>query len=282
MSNGRLGAEISSAAGQEVRAAQRELGGARLLLALQPEAGAVVVGRGEVPHCVADRNLLHSFTPYVRRPWSLCRPDSPPRAARRARTAGPSPAAETLLLGRQAQDLPGFGHGGHRPVELGGQPLHLLDELVVVLGEHALAQVDVVFHAHPHVAAHVDGHGRDEVGRGAAAERRPGGAFGQRVDQVDQVPRVAFHAAVHVHAALEVDGGLEEAVFQETLGVPHHAGVEDFDFGLDAVLDVGRAQLLEEERRVEEDALVEVHGAGVEGAHVGLEHRCGAGCAPRR
>ena len=76
---------------------------------------------------------------------------------------------------------------------------------------------------------------------------------------------------MHVHAALEVDGGLEEAVFGKALGVPDHAGVEHFDLRLDAVLDVGRAQFLQEERRVEEDALVEVHGAGVEGAHIGLE-----------
>ena len=69
---------------------------------------------------------------------------------------------------------------------------------------------------------------------------------------------------------------LEQALLHQVGGVVEHGEVEDFDLGLDVVVEHGLGQAFDEVGRVLVDAGGEIHRAGGERGHVGLEVQHGA------
>jgi len=102
------------------------------------------MGGREVPRRVADTNLLHSLTPTSGDRSRFCRQTARLTPARDGlnRAAGPKPGRRRpwvtyFFAGRPGSAAASSG-SGDRAVELGRHALGLLDELDVVLGQHAL------------------------------------------------------------------------------------------------------------------------------------------------
>ena len=137
----------------------------------------------------------------------------------------------------------------------------------------ALAEVEVVLQADPHVAAEQDRLGDPRHLHPAEREARPLGALGQHVDHRLEDARVGRRAPRDAHAQLEDGRVVQQPLGQQLLGEPQLTGVEDLQLGpyaqlLDALgarpQHVGGGD-------VEVGAVAEVEGAAVQGADVGQQ-----------
>lgn len=107
----------------------------------------------------------------------------------------------------------------------------------------------------------------------------PGGA-GQHLGQfaAQEVEDAAPHrqGIGDAEHELHVRRVLEQALLHQVGGVVEHGEVEDFDLGLDVVVEHGLRQALDEVGRVLVDAGRKIHRAGGQRGHVGLEAEHGA------
>jgi hypothetical protein len=105
----------------------------------------------------------------------------------------------------------------------------------------------------------------------ADRERAPIAILGQGIDHGQQVSHVGRNAIGDAHAQLNERWGAEEAFLDHLLDEPQIAGIEDFQFRLDAevLADAGALPQVIGRRHVGAIAVAEIQAAAVQGRDVG-------------
>lgn len=162
-------------------------------------------------------------------------------------------------------------HRGWRPrAQLRGQSHNPLHEHFVGR-RHALRVVEIVLKPNAHMAAKQDGRIRQRELRPPDAGDRPGALGRDRLRHVEQVANRRGNAPGHAHDKVEVERQPENALPHQEQGVVDVAQIEGLNFGDNALLRHGPGKVLDQVRRVPEDALAKVDRACGQAGHFRLE-----------
>ena len=187
-------------------------------------------------------------------------------AGGRRRPARTSPVSRVVA---ELEDLPRLVGGRAGAVPLPREARDAAHELGVLLREHALVEEDVVLEAEADVAAKGQRrHGHRHV-PAADAGASPGRPFRDAVDQEQEVPRLAAHAARHAQDEVPVQQRAGRAVLLDQLeSVVDLAGLEDLELRPHALLLHALVELAHQRRVVEEDVVAEVGRARRQRRHL--------------